>query len=323
MGRRSAAKRSRGGGNVMAVKFKDYYETLGVSRDATEDQIRNAFRKLARKHHPDVNPGDKTAEERFKEINEAYSVLSDPQKRKQYDALGQNWKQGAEFKPPPDWKTVDFGDAEGFGEFSDFFESLFGRSRGRNAGPGFTRRGSDVESEIGITLEEAHRGTTRNISLRTPDGKQKSIRVNIPAGVSNGQLIRVANEGELGSGGGPAGDLFLAVRIEPHRIFKTLGDGNIEMDLPVAPWEAALGATVRTPTIEGPVELTIPPETQAGRRLRLRGQGLNRKSGGRGDQYVRIEIVNPPSLSQTERELFNKLASESKFDPRQLLAGAR
>src|SRR5262245_4201400 len=247
----------------MAVKFKDYYETLGVSRGASDDQIRNAYRKLARKHHPDVNPGDKSAEERFKEINEAYSILSDPQKRKQYDALGPNWKEGAEFRPPPDWQNVrvDFGDMEGLGQFSDFFESIFGKSRGRSAGAGFTRRGSDVESEIGITLEEAHRGTTRTISLRTPDGKQKSIRVNIPAGVSNGQLIRVANEGEPGESGGPPGDLFLSVRIEPHPIFKVLKDGNLEMDLPVAPWEAALGATVRTPTIDGPVELTIPPET--------------------------------------------------------------
>ena len=147
--------------------------------------------------------------------------------------------------------------------------------------------------------------------------------MNIPAGVSNGQLIRVANEGEPGAGGGPPGDLFLAVRIEPHPIFRVLNEGNLEMDLPVAPWEAALGATVRTPTIEGPVELTIPPQTQAGRRLRLRGQGLNRRSGGRGDQYVRIEIVNPPSLSPNERDLYQKLASESRFDPRQLPAGRR
>src|SRR5262245_45875762 len=305
----------------MAVKFKDYYETLGVSRNASDDEIRTAYRKLARKHHPDVNPGNKTAEEKFKEINEAYSVLSDPDKRKRYDALGPNWKEGADFRPPPGWEgaRVDFGNFEGAAGFSDFFESLFGGRPGRAAGPDFTRRGSDVEAEIGVTLEEAHRGTTRNVSLRTSTGTQKSIRVNIPAGVSSGQLIRIANEGGPGAGGGPPGDLFLSVSFEPHPIFKIAEDGNLEMNLPVAPWEAALGAAVRTPTIDGAVELTIPPETQAGRRLRLRGQGLNRKSGGRGDQYVRIQIVNPPSLGPNERELYKRLASESRFDARQLL----
>jgi curved DNA-binding protein len=311
----------------MAVKFRDYYETLGVSRGASEDEIRTAYRKLARKHHPDVNPGDKGAEEKFKEINEAYSVLSDSQKRKQYDALGQNWKQGAEFRPPPGYEgtRVDFGDVQGFGDFSDFFESMFGRGRtgGRAAGAGFSRRGNDVEAEVGLSLEEAHRGTAREISLRGPDGKQKTIRVNIPAGISTGQLIRVANEGEPGAGGGPAGDLFLAVRIEPHPIFRTLSNGDVELDLPVAPWEAALGGVVRTPTIEGPVELTIPAGTQGGRRLRLRGQGVNRRSGGRGDEYVRLEIVNPASLSPKERELYRSLASESHFDPRQLLEGRK
>jgi curved DNA-binding protein len=311
----------------MAVKFKDYYETLGVPRSASDEEIRNAYRKLARKHHPDVNPGNKDAEEKFKEINEAYSVLSDPEKRKRYDALGPNWKEGAEFRPPPGWEGAttrfDFRDVEGLGGFSDFFENVFGGRRGRSAGPGFTRRGDDIEADLHITLEEAHRGTTRNISLRAPDGKQKSIRVNVPAGVSNGELIRVANEGAAGTAGGPPGDLFLSIRIDPQATFKILDNGNLEMDLPVAPWEAALGATVRIPTVEAPVELTIPPNTQAGQRLRLRGQGLNRRSGGRGDLYVRTKIVNPPSLSPKERDLFERLASTSEFDPRELLAGKK
>jgi DnaJ-class molecular chaperone len=309
----------------MTVRFKDYYETLGIGRGASEDQIRTAYRKLARKHHPDVNPGDKTAEEKFKELNEAYSVLSDPDKRKRYDELGANWKEGAEMRPPPGWQgtRVDLGDFERYGDFSEFFESLFGARPGRAAGQGFSRRGADVESVIGITLEEAHRGAARTITFPGPDGKPKSIRVTIPAGVSNGQILRVANEGQPGAGGGPSGDLFLSLRIEDHPVFKVLHDADLEIDLPVAAWEAALGAKVRTPTVEGPVELTIPPNTQSGRRLRLRGQGLNRRSGGRGDQYARIKIVNPSTLSPAERDLFEKLASESRFDPRESLAGVQ
>jgi curved DNA-binding protein len=312
----------------VAVKFRDYYETLGLSREATDEQIRAAYRKLARKHHPDVNPGNKDAEEKFKEINEAYSVLSDPQKRKQYDELGQNWKAGADFKPPPDWGRdvrIDFGDLGGVGDFSDFFESMFGGAR-RGAGTrgaGFATRGRDLEAQIRIPLEEAHRGTTWTIALRGPDGKQKSIRVNVPAGVSDGELIHIPNEGEPGARGAAAGDLFVTVRLEPHPVFKVLDDGNVETDLPVSPWEAALGAQVRVPTLDGPVELSVPPNTQTGQRLRLRGQGMSRRNGGRGDQYVRIRIVIPPSLSPNERELFQRLASESRFDPRQFMAGKR
>jgi curved DNA-binding protein len=312
----------------MAVQFRDYYETLGLSRQANDDQIRAAYRKLARKYHPDVNPGNKEAEEKFKEINEAYSVLSDPQKRKQYDELGQNWKAGAEFRPPPDWGRdvrVEFGDVTGVGDFSDFFESIFGgaRQRAGRRGAGFATRGRDLEAQLRIPLEEAHRGTTRTIAVRSPDGKQRSIRVTIPAGVADAELLRIPNEGEQGAGGAPPGDLFVTVRLEPHALYKVLDGGNIQVDLPVTPWEAALGAQVRVPTLDGPVELTVPPNTQAGQRLRLRGQGMSRKGGGRGDQYARIQIVNPPSLSPTERELFQKLASESRFDPRQVMVGRR
>jgi curved DNA-binding protein len=311
----------------VAVQFRDYYETLGLSREATDEQVRAAYRKLARKHHPDVNPGNKDAEEKFKEINEAYSVLSDPQKRKQYDELGPNWKAGADFKPPPGWRRdvqVDFGDLGRFANFSDFFESMFGGARPGTGtrGAGFATRGRDLEAQIRIPLEEAHRGTTRTIALRGPDGKQKSIRIEIPAGVSDGELIHIPNEGEPGARGAPAGDLFVTVRHEPHPVFKVLDDGNVEMDLPVSPWEAALGARVRLPTLDSPVELSVPPNTQTGQRLRLRGQGMSRR-GGRGDQYVRVRIVNPPTLSPTERELFQRLASESRFDPRQFLAGKK
>jgi DnaJ-class molecular chaperone len=341
----------------MAVKFRDYYEVLGVPKTATESEIRKAYRDLARKNHPDVNPGDKAAEDRFKEINEAYEVLSDPEKRKRYDQLGPNWKAGADFTPPPGWENVrvDFGDfGEAFGQgrgaggFSDFFESLFGARRGARAGAGFRMRGQDIEAEIPLTLEEAHRGVTRSITLQVTetcpdcngsgikDGKTcptcrgagairrpKSLDVTIPAGVRDGSVIRLAGQGEPGLDGGPEGDLFLHVRIQPHRIFDIVGEHDVQIELPVAPWEAALGAKVSVPTLDGPVEMTIPAGTQGGKRLRLRGQGLNRRGGGRGDEYVKLKIVIPPRLTAKERELFEKLASESRFNARELMPGGR
>jgi curved DNA-binding protein len=341
----------------MAVKFKDYYDVLGVSKTATADDIKKEYRKLARKYHPDVNPGDKSAEDTFKEINEAYEVLSDPEKRKRYDQLGPNWKAGADFTPPPGWENAgvpfgNFGDVFGgdrsSGGFSDFFESLFGNRRGARAGAGFQMRGQDVEAEIALTLEEAHRGGTRSLSFHAPepcvdcggsgskDGKTcptchgagairrpKSFEVTIPAGVRDGSVIRLAGQGESGMNGGPAGDLFLRVRIEPHRVFKGVGPDDVQVELPVAPWEAALGAKVTVPTLDGPVEMKIPAGAQGGQRLRLRGQGLNRRGGGRGDQYVKLNIVIPSKLTDKEKELFEKLAAESRFNPRESIAGAK
>lgn len=289
----------------MAVKFRDYYQVLGVARAATADEIKKAYRKLARKHHPDVNPGDKTAEERFKELNEAYEVLFDADKRRRYDQLGENWKAGADFQPPPDWSDLaeaggfDFSEvfgrgarASGSSGFSDFFEALFGGGR---AGARAPMRGSDVEAEITLTLEEAHRGVTRNIALNA--SKPQSFEVNISAGVRDGLLIRLAGQGGPGAGNAPAGDLFLRVRIAPHPCFSLIGEDDIQVELPVAPWEVALGARVSAPTLDGPVEITIPACAQGGQRLRLRGQGLNQRRGGRGDQYVKLKIVIPPKLS--------------------------
>jgi curved DNA-binding protein len=308
----------------MAVAFKDYYEVLGVPRTAPEDDIRKEYRKLARKYHPDVNPGDKSVENKFKEINEAYEVLSDADKRKRYDELGANWKAGADFTPPPGGRNgrVDFGEMfggnPGASGFSDFFEGLFGNRRGAGARAGFKMPGQDVEAEISLTLEEAHRGVTRGIQLGSTG---KSFEVTIPAGVRDGSVIRLAGQGEPGTNGAPAGDLYLHVRIQPHRIFAIVGTDDVQIELPVAPWEAVLGATVAVPTLDGSAEMKIPAGTQGGKRLRLRSQGLNRRSGGRGDLYVKIKIVIPPKPTVKESELFQKLAAESHFNARELMGG--
>jgi curved DNA-binding protein len=339
----------------MAVKFQDYYEVLGVSRTATADDIKQAYRKLARKYHPDVNPDDKSAEEKFKQVGEAYAVLSDPEKRKRYDQLGENWKAGADFTPPPGWEGgrveyADFGDLFGAGRgpggFSDFFETLFGSRGGRRAGAGFAMRGQDVEAAIELTLEEAHRGTTRTITLQTTavcptcngSGRRenqpcatcrgagvvtrpKTLDVTIPAGVRHGSVIRLAGQGEPGTGHAPAGALLLHVQLRPHPLFHMLEEGDVELELPVASWEAALGAKVRVPTIEGAVDMTVPAGAQGGQRLRLRGQGVQRRGSGRGDQYVRLKLVNPPTLTESERALFEQLAAASRFNPRERMKG--
>jgi curved DNA-binding protein len=342
----------------MAVKFHDYYETLGVQRAATTDEIKKAYRKLARKYHPDVNPNDKSAEEKFKEISEAYEVLSDPEKRKRYDQLGANWKAGSDFTPPPGWTPwegvrIEYGDigdifgaagAGGAGGFSDFFETLFGARRGGPRGVPFAMRGRDVEAEMEITLEDAHRGAMRAITIQattpcpTCNGsgavenkpcptcrgagvvrRPRTLDVNIPAGVHNGSVIRLAGQGEPGMGAAPVGDLLLRLRLKPHRLFSITSEGDVQIDLPVAPWETALGARVNVPTLDGSVEMSIPAGAQGGQRLRLRGQGLNRRGGGRGDEYVRLKIVIPPKPTEKEKELFEQLAAESRFNPRELM----
>src|SRR5215831_17799472 len=339
----------------MAVKFQDYYEVLGVSRTATADDIKKAYRTLARKYHPDVNPGDQSAEEKFKQVGEAYAVLSDPEKRQRYDRLGENWKAGADFTPPPGWEggRVEFGDlgdlfgaGRGMGGFSDFFETLFGARRSPRAGASFAMRGQDVEAAIELSLEEAHRGTTHTITLPTTavcptcNGsgmrekqpcatchgtgvmtRPKTLDVTIPAGVRHGSVMRLAGQGELGTGNAPAGDLLLHVRLRPHPLFHVLGEGDVELELPVAPWEEALGAKVRVPTIEGLVDMAVPMGAQGGQRLRLRGQGMQRRGSGRGDQYVRLKLVNPPALTESERTLFEQLAAASRFNPRELMKG--
>jgi DnaJ-class molecular chaperone len=342
----------------MAVKFRDYYEVLGVSRDADQDAIRKAYRKSARKHHPDLNPNDTAAEERFKELSEAYEVLSDPEKREKYDRLGANWKAGADFTPPGagarggagGYSNVDdvFGGAGGFGGggpsgFSDFFESIFGggrRTQGR-AGADFSMRGADAEAEITLSLEEAHAGTRRSLSLQVSDRcptcggtgivnnglcptcngrgfvtETKTIDVKIPKGARDGAVIRLKGQGQPGTGNAPAGDLYLKINLAPHPRFAVLENGGLQVELPVAPWEAVLGTKATIQMLEGPVEVTIPKGSLTGQRLRLRGQGLNLRNGGRGDAFVRLKVVVPKSPSDAERELFEQLSKVSTFDPR-------
>ena len=314
----------------MAVQFRDYYETLGVSKTASEEEIRSAFRKLARKYHPDVAKDKKTAEEKFKEINEAYEVLSDPEKRKKYDQLGANWNQPGGFQPPPDWGggaqpggyyQWSGGDGGGgvdfeFGGtgFSDFFEAFFGGGRGRSAFGGFgqrehtAERGSDVEADIMVTLEEALNGATRQVSLRRAGSRKvETYQVKIPRGVREGQRIRLAGQGEAGERGGKSGDLFLRVRLARHPDF-TVEGADLIHEVRIAPWQAVLGDQLVIPTLEGSARLKIPPGTQGGQRFRLRGRGLQGVSGGRGDLYVVAQIAIPKKLSEREREIWEQLA---------------
>ena len=346
----------------MAVQTKDYYDVLGVGRNATQDEIKTAYRKSARKFHPDLNPGDKTAEDRFKEVQEAYDTLSDAEKRKLYDQYGENWRvaqQTGAGAPPPGWQRAQAGGgpAQGGGfDFNGFdfggaggfdFEDLFGRSGFGGRARRRDDRGGDVEAEIELSLEEAHRGSRRTLQLQTADicptcrgtgvkdnqvcptcrgsgqvRKPKTIEVNLPAGVRDGSTVRLAGQGGAGLSGSSAGDLYLHVRLRPHPLFTVRGD-DLELDLPIAPWEAVLGARVDVPTIDGKVEMTIPAGARTGQRLRLRGQGLNKRDGGRGDEFARLKIVVPKTVSDEEHRLYEDLRRVSNFDPRANLRAGR
>jgi curved DNA-binding protein len=318
----------------MAVAFRDYYEVLGVPRGASAEDIRRAYRKLAREFHPDVNK-DPAAEDRFKEVSEAYEVLRDPEKRERYDRLGANWRAGQDvsgspgfegFRPGPGgFSTGDDGGFGGFGDsrvefgdtgFSDFFEGLFGnrtRTRARAGGgfDGFSMRGGDQEATLELSLEEAGRGGRRRISL----GAGRDYEVNIPAGVVDGQRIRLAGEGGRGAGGGQPGDLFLRVRLKPHPRFRVEGR-DLYVDVRVAPWEAALGASVEVPTLTGNTNVKMPAGSSSDRKLRLKGKGLPSPSGKPGDLYAIVKIAVPKKPTEQERRLFEQLAEISSFDPR-------
>lgn len=349
----------------MSAKFHDYYQVLGVQRSASADEIQRAYRDLARKYHPDMNK-EKGAEERFKEIGEAYEVLKDADKRKRYDALGANWKHGQDFQPPQGWGGgarsgrrasggpggnvhVDFG--EGGADFSDFFESLFGgggggaraarsgfggmsgddfadamrggaAGRGARHGRSRARPGQTHEAEITIPLRDAFRGGTRNITLTSSDdhgaSSQRTYDVKIPAGVTDGAVIRLSGQGGPGSGGGEAGDLLIRIRIAPDPRFRFDAESKHDLitTILLAPWEAALGARVPVETLAGELTMTIPPGSQSGQKLRIRGQGFPRKNADPGDLFAELKIVVPRTLTPEERTLYEQLRDQSNFQPR-------
>lgn len=307
------------------MEYKDYYKILGVDKTASQQEIKKAYRRLARQYHPDVNPGNKSAEARFKEINEAYEVLSDPEKRKKYDELGASWQQWQRMGGDPrgfDWSQwfaggqprsgprvhVEYGDLGDLfgGGFSEFFRTIFGdMGSAEYVRQTRSRRGNDVEYPVEITLEEAYNGTTRILQLDS-----RRIEVKIPAGVDTGSRVRIAGEGAAGLGGGQKGDLYLKIAVLPHKIFERKGD-DLYCEVPIDLYTAVLGGEVAVPTLKGQVMLKIPPETQSGKRFRLKGLGMpNLKNPGvKGDLYAEAKIVLPHGLSKQEKELFAQLAS--------------
>lgn len=318
------------------MEYKDYYATLGVPRDATAADIQKAYRKLARKYHPDVN-STAGAEERFKEINEAHEVLRDPEKRSKYDRFGSAWKQAQQTgSPPPGFEdifTVFSGGgrerAGGFGfggqGFSSFFDMLFGSDFGAATGPrvswsptgsgDFRTKGADQQATLSIGLVEAARGGDRELRLTDPTtGRQRTLRVKIPKGVRAGQRIRLAGQGGLSADGSPRGDLYLNVEILADSRFQLDGD-DLKTSITIAPWTAALGGQAAVRTLDGPLTIRIPPGSSSGRKIRLRGKGFPNAAGESGDLLAEIRIQVPASLTDRERELFEELARTSSFTP--------
>jgi len=322
------------------MEYKDYYKILGVARDATPDQIKKTYRKLARKYHPDVSK-EANAEDKFKEVQEAYEVLKDSKKREAYDTLGSNWQNGQDFRPPPGW-----GGSQGFsggsnvnpedlGGFSDFFESIFGGGGGgfrqegfQGGGRGhghFRQKGRDEHAKISISLEDAYLGGEKTIKMQVPEvdangvmrQKVRTLKIKIPKGITSGKQMRLSNQGSPGAGGGPNGDLYLEINVAPHKLYN-LQDRDIYLTLPITPWEAALGSKVKVPTLGGNVDLTIAKGSQGGGKLRLKGRGLP-GSPAAGDQYVLLQIVNPPINNDADRELYEKMAKDIQFNPRESL----
>ena len=314
------------------MNYKDYYKVMGLKRDATQDEVKRAYRKLARKYHPDVSKAT-DAETRFKEVGEAYAVLKDPEKRSAYDQLGEDLKAGQDFRPPPGWdagsefsgRAASSGDAA---DYSDFFSSLFGqefRPGSRDhTGSGFQTRGEDHHAKVMINLEDAFHGATRGITLYIPEldsgghlmSRERTLNVKIPKGVKPGQRIRLSGQGAPGLGEGKAGDLYLEIEFNPHELYKVEGP-DIYLDLPITPWEAALGASVAVPTPQGKVNLSVPIGTSSGRKLRLKGRGI--PGTPPGNLYVVAQITVPPADSDAAKALYQEMQQQLSYNPRSAL----
>ncbi|OGO18208.1 MAG: molecular chaperone DnaJ [Chloroflexi bacterium RBG_16_50_11] len=322
---------------------KNYYDILGVKKDATDKDIKQAYRRLARKHHPDVNPGDKSAEAKFKEINAAFEVLSDKEKRQKYDKYGDKWQYADQFEQAAQqqaqYRQYTGGDGSSFryggdiGGMDSLFDELFGGLRGRGASRRTqVRQGQDLESNVEVTLEEAFNGTTRMINLQAEQpcaachgtgqiqnlpcsacrgagvvASVNRLEVKIPAGVNNGSRVRISGKGQPGYGGGPSGDLYLNVTVAPHSIFQRQGD-DLTTEIPIPLTVAVLGGEVQVPMLKGKLALKIPPETQNGRVFRLAGQGMpHLGKSARGDLLAKVNVVLPSKLTEKEKELFRQL----------------
>ena len=314
------------------MDYKDYYKIMGVKRDAKQDDIKRAYRKLARKYHPDVSK-EKDAETKFKEVGEAYEVLKDLEKRAAYDQLGANWQAGQDFNPPPNWDEGFEFNGGGYTQtdnaaYSDFFETLFGQgfgsSPGRKTYAGYQARGEDHHAKVLIDLEDSYHGAEREIALRTPMvdssgrviNKERKLSVKIPKGVKQGQKIRLAGQGSPDMGGGESGDLYLEIEFKPHGVYR-VESKDVYLNLPITPWEAALGASIKIPTPLGKLDLKIPPNSSGGRKLRLKGQGIPDASPG--DIYVTLQITLPSADSETAKKLYREMEQELAFNPRSKL----
>ncbi len=297
------------------MEYKDYYKILDVERDASEADIKKSYRRLARKYHPDVSK-EPDAEKRFKELGEAYEVLKDAQKRQSYDQLGANWKAGQNFNPPPGWGNAGFANhAGGFNDasgFSDFFESMFGGGFSQSTGAGhraFRQSGQDQNAKIDVSIREVFSGANKTIHL----SNGKSLQVKIPKGITTGKKIRLSGQGSPGANGGANGDLYLEITVVNDADFELKGK-DIYVNVDIAPWEAALGEKVPVTTLDGQVEIKIPPGSKSGRKMRLSGKGL--PGSPAGDLYVNLSIATPAANSDEEKEFYQEMKNKFQFDPR-------